>query len=104
MLNAMHRVVIVAPDDVVPFDLAIPTDTFSHVSLRGGRSGYRVRVCGVRKEVEAGSFRVRLRYGLSELAHADTIVLAGVMNVNAAVPAALVHAVRKAAARGTRVA
>jgi transcriptional regulator GlxA family with amidase domain len=63
-----------------------------------------VRVCGVQREVEAGPFNLSLRYGLAELARSDTIVLAGIDDVNLPIPPALIRAVQRAAARGARVA
>jgi transcriptional regulator GlxA family with amidase domain len=100
----MHHVAIVALDGVVPFDLATPCEVFGTVRLPDGKPGYRVRVCGVSSEADAGVFRLHTRYGLSELARADTVVLPGVYDVCAPVPAALIRAVRAAAARGARVA
>ena len=100
----MHRVAIVAADGVVPFDLATPCEVFGRVRLPGDRPGYQVRVCGTAREIDAGAFRIKVRHGLGELARADTIVLAGVADPTAPVPARLVRAVRDAAAGGTRVA
>jgi transcriptional regulator GlxA family with amidase domain len=100
----MHRVAIVATDGVVPLDLSIPYGVFGCVRLRDGRAGYDVRVCGVGREVETGGFRLRTRYGLAEVRRADTVILPGTSDVDAAVPDELVRAVRKAAARGARVA
>ena len=100
----MHRVAIVATDGVVPFDLATPCAVFGCVRLPGGRAGYQVRVCGVTGDVDAGAFRLQTRYGLAELARADTIILAGTADVGAEVPERLVRALRKAAAGGTRLA
>ena len=60
----MHRVVVVATDGVVPFDLATPCEVFACVRLRDGKPGYRVRVCGTRREIDAGAFRMRVQYGL----------------------------------------
>jgi transcriptional regulator GlxA family with amidase domain len=100
----MHRVAVVALDRVVPFDVCAPAGLFASVRRPDGRRAYRVRVCGTAREIDAGSFRMRIPYGLEELARADTIVLAGLSDLDAAVPAALVRAVRRAAARGARVA
>ena len=104
MIWPMHRVAIVALDRVVPFDVAAPAGLFSSVRLADGRRGYRVRVCGPAREIDAEHFRIRVPYGLGELARADTIVLAGLWDLDAPVPPALVRAVRNAAARGARVA
>ena len=101
----MHRMAIVAPEGVVPFDLVVPCEVFSRVVLPSGRPGYDVRVCGVRRELAANSYyHMRLPYGLRELARADTIVLAGIEDLDAPVPAALARALRRAAARGARIA
>jgi transcriptional regulator GlxA family with amidase domain len=97
-------VAVVVPDGVVAFDLATPCDVFDRVRLAGGRPGYRVRVCGARREVDAGAFTVRTRHGLEGLAGADTVILPGIADVSAPVPARLVSAVRAAAAAGARVA
>jgi transcriptional regulator GlxA family with amidase domain len=100
----MHRVAIVATDGVIPADLATPCAVLGCVRLRDGRPGYDVRVCGTSRDVDAGLFRMRVRHGLAELAHADTIVLPGIEDVDAPISDALVRAVRRAAARGARVA
>jgi len=101
---AMHRVAIVATDGVVPFDLATPCEVFERVRLPDDRPGYQVRVCGVAREVDAGAFRMKVRFGLEELTRADTVILPGIADVRAAVPERLVRAVRRAAAGGARVA
>ena len=100
----VHRVAVVALDEVVPFDLAVPCEVFGRVRLPGGRPGYEVRVCGVRREVDAGSFRLKTRHGLSWLAQADTVILPGIADVSRPIPPRLVEAVRAVAARGARVA
>lgn len=99
-----HRVVIVATDGVVPFDLATPYELFQRVRLPDGAPGYQVRVCGVREEVETEGFWIRVRHGLEALGRADTVLLPGVADVSAPVPEHLVRAVQRAAARGARVA
>jgi transcriptional regulator GlxA family with amidase domain len=100
----MHRIAIVAMNGVVPADVAAPYEVFSRVKLPAGACGYDVRVCGVQRELEAGPFGLSLRYGLRELARADTVVLAGIDDVSLPIPPALVRAVQRAAARGARVA
>lgn len=103
----MHRVAIVAMDSVVPTDLAIPTDVFGHVLLPDGRPGYEVQVCSVAPEVRVGArgvFHLRTQHGLDALAHAHTIVLAGIDDLGTHVPADLIAALRAAAARGARLA
>jgi transcriptional regulator GlxA family with amidase domain len=102
--TAMHRVVVVAFDGVVPFDLATPSEVFGRARLPNGRSAYQVRVAGVSREVDAGPFKIRVTHGLTELLKADTVILPGVADVTLPVPERLVRAVRKAARAGARVA
>ena len=101
---AMHRVAIVACDGVVPFDLSIPCEVFGRVRLADGAAGYQVRVCGVRREVEAGAFTIKTRHGLSALAQAHTIIIPGIQEIAASIPARLVKAIQSAAKRGARIA
>jgi transcriptional regulator GlxA family with amidase domain len=100
----MHRLVIVAMDGAVPADVAAPYEVFARVLLPSRQPGYRVRVCGVSREIEAAPFRLQLRHGLEELARADTIVIAGIDDVSVAIPGPLVRALQRAAQRGVRIA
>ncbi|WP_437785594.1 GlxA family transcriptional regulator [Sorangium sp. So ce1097] len=100
----MRRVAIVAFDDVVFFDLSIPTQVFGLVRLPNGRPAYEVRVCAAAKEVDAGAFRLRVRHGLEELRRADTVILPGITDIDRPVPERLLRAVRRAADAGARVA
>jgi len=100
----MHLVAVVALDNVVPFDLSTPCEVFGRVTLPSGAPGYRVKVCGVGREVRAGAFNIRTRYGLRGLAEADTVIVPGVADVTDPIPEALVKALRVAAAAGVRLA
>ncbi|WP_326565326.1 helix-turn-helix domain-containing protein [Amycolatopsis rhabdoformis] len=99
----MHSVVILALDDVVPFDLATPIEVFTRTRLSGGRAAYRVRVCGPTAVIDAGAFTIQVRHGLEALAEADTIIIPGRAEI-ADVPAEVVAALRAAAANGARLA
>lgn len=102
----MHTVAVLALDQVIPFDLTAPIDTFGWARLPDGRPAYRVRVCSPTEEVSvaAGAFTVRAPYGLEELAEADTIILPGVADPTVPLPPEVAEAVRAAAANGTRIA
>jgi transcriptional regulator GlxA family with amidase domain len=100
----MHTVAVIALSGVVPFDLSTPCEVFGRVRLANDRAGYDVRVCGLGKEVPAGAFTLRLRWGLRTLANADTVVIPGMADPFAPVPKAVVRAIRSAAARGCRIA
>lgn len=103
----MHTVVVLALDQVIPFDLSTPIDTFNWARLPDGSQPYRVRVCspaGKDGEVSAGPFTVRAPYGLEALAEADTIVLPGTGDPTVPLPPGVAEALREAAANGTRIA
>ncbi|MFE2507636.1 GlxA family transcriptional regulator [Streptomyces naganishii] len=102
----MHTVAVLALDQVIPFDLSAPVDTFGWARLPDGRELYDVRVCSVAAEVSAagGAFTVRAPYGLETLAEADTIVLPGAADPAAPLPPEVAEALRAAAAAGTRIA
>ncbi len=100
----MHTVAVLALNGVVAFDLSTPCEVFGRVRLADGRAGYDVRVCGPEKEVSAGAFSLRPRWGLRTLARADTVIVPGVADPSAPVPEPVVRALRSAAARGSRIA
>jgi len=100
----MHVVAIVAFDGVIPFDLATPCEVFGRTRLRDGAPGYDVRVCGVSREVNAGTFTIRTRHGLRGLAGADTVIVPGVADITQPIPRPLVSALVRAAGAGVRIA
>ncbi|KAB1904223.1 helix-turn-helix domain-containing protein [Micromonospora sp. AMSO1212t] len=100
----MHTVAVLALDSVVPFDLATPMEVFGRTRLPDGRPGYRVVVCAATPTVTTGAFSIAVPYGLDVLADADTVVVPGVSDPAAATPAAVLDALRAAAANGARIA
>lgn len=102
----MHTVAVLALDQVIPFDLSVPIETFGRTRLPDGRPGYQVRVCAERAgaEVAAGAFSLLAPHGIDALTHADTVVVPGTGTPAAPLPAAVREALRAAAARGTRIA
>ncbi|UOZ10344.1 GlxA family transcriptional regulator [Amycolatopsis sp. WQ 127309] len=99
----MHIVAVLAPDRVVPFDLATPIEVFSRTLLPSGRRGYEVRICGASPEVDAGAFTLRPPFGLDGLDDADTVIVPG-RDANPPVALEVLDALRRAAARGARIA
>ncbi|GAA0408860.1 AraC family transcriptional regulator [Acrocarpospora corrugata] len=99
----MHTVAVLALDKVVPFDLSTPIEVFSRTRMPDGRAAYRVRVCGATPTIDAGAFTLQPPWGLDALAAADTIILPGCADP-VAVSAEVLHALRQAAANGTRIA
>ncbi|MFE1293526.1 GlxA family transcriptional regulator [Streptomyces sp. NPDC058731] len=100
----MHTVVVLALEQVIPFDLSTPIEVFTRTRLPDGRPGYRLRVCAERDEIDAGAFTLRAPWGLDALGDADTIVVPGIADPTAPLPLAVGDALRQAAASGTRIA
>ncbi|EIV96106.1 GlxA family transcriptional regulator [Frankia sp. QA3] len=100
----MHVVAVLAMDDVVPSDLATPLDIFGRTRLADGRPAYEVRICAVRAEVTAGAFALRVPWRLDALAAADTVIVPGCDNPATEPDAAVLAALRAAAAGGARLA
>ncbi|MEU6705655.1 GlxA family transcriptional regulator [Streptomyces wuyuanensis] len=99
----MHTVAVLALDQVIPFDLSTPIEVFTRTRLPDGRAGYRIRVCAEQPEVDAGSFTLRVPWGLDGLKGADTIIVPGTATTAPPSPEVL-DALRAAAADGTRIA
>lgn len=101
---AMHTVAILALDQVIPFELTTPIEVFGRTRLPDGRPAYRVRVCAAAPTVDAGAFTIQAHWGLDALAQADTIIVPGRADPSVPVPEAVLAALRRAAAGGTRIA
>jgi transcriptional regulator GlxA family with amidase domain len=95
----VHRVAVLAGNGVVPFDLSVPIEVFGRARLTDGTPAYDVRVCGPSPEIDAGPFAMRVPHGLDELAAADTVVVPGVADIAAPVPAVVLDALRAAPGR-----
>jgi transcriptional regulator GlxA family with amidase domain len=100
----MHVVAALALHGVVPFDLAIACDVFGRAVPPGVTPPYDVRVCGEARVVRSGRFDLRVRFGLDALADADTVVVPGIEDITAPVPATVIAALQAAAGRGARIA
>ncbi|MDP9165608.1 MAG: helix-turn-helix domain-containing protein [Actinomycetota bacterium] len=98
----IHRVVALAIPDVVAFDLAIPAQVFGHPEER---DRYSFTVCSRRAgDVPTSTgFSITAPAGLEALDTADTIVVPG-FHPYQRPPDFAVDALRRAAARGTRIA
>src|SRR5262249_7186184 len=100
----MPIVAVVALDHVVPFDLAVPCEVFGRARLPNGQPAYQVRVCSATRNVDAGPFRLRARWGLRGLLGAHTVILPGISNLDLPIPVSVLRAVGMAASRKARVA
>lgn len=102
--SAIHSVAILATHGVVAYDLAIPCEVFGRVRLADPGREYRVQVCGESPEVRARGFNIRAPWTLVDLACADTVIVPGVDDPAAPIPAAIVDALNAAWANGARIA
>uniref|UniRef100_A0AAU3H317 AraC family transcriptional regulator n=1 Tax=Streptomyces sp. NBC_01401 TaxID=2903854 RepID=A0AAU3H317_9ACTN len=100
----MHTIALLALDRVIPFDLSTPIEVFSRTRLPDGRPGYQIRVCAQRPEIDAGTFTMRVPWGLDGIEGADTIIVPGTADPAAPLDPAVRDALRAAAANGTRIA
>jgi transcriptional regulator GlxA family with amidase domain len=99
-----HLVAVLAFDGVVLSDLATPCDVFGRVRDSTGKLQYEVRVCGCRKRVASEHLSFEAPWALTTLQHADTIVVPGIDPIDRSVPEGLIRALRRAIARGARMA
>jgi transcriptional regulator GlxA family with amidase domain len=74
-----HRVVVLALDDVVGFDLCIPPEIFGSAGKHDDNPRYEVLVCGLRPGTlpTSAGFSVVIEHGPELLATADTVVIPG---------------------------
>jgi len=85
-------------------DLAAPCEVFGHVHDADGRPAYDVRVCGLRSNTESAHVKLAVRWPLTQLRKADTIVVPGIDDLERPLPDVLIAELRRAIVRGARVA
>ena len=110
-----HRVVVLALDSVVPFDLAVPCQVFGFGGAAQDSRYYTVTVCGPDHPTRrrrgahpiavrtANGFSITVERGLSALRLADTVVVPGIADIDGPVPDSVRAALRRAYARGARI-
>src|ERR1700685_2244174 len=98
----MHHVVVLALPDVVAFDLSVPAQVFGHRTEQGR---YALTVCAERPATVPSTtgFAVQASAGLAALQTAGTVIVPGFYPLDDPPPTVL-RALRRAAARGARVA
>jgi transcriptional regulator GlxA family with amidase domain len=79
-MESRHRVVVLALDDVAPFDLGTPPQLFGAARDADGNRKYRVTTAspGGRPVRATGGFSVLPDHGLEATEQADTVVVAGI--------------------------
>ncbi|MDC0673858.1 GlxA family transcriptional regulator [Nannocystis radixulma] len=99
-----HVVAVLALPRVVASDLATPCEVFGHAEVPGCRQPYEVRVCGEGRRVDAGAFDVSVRWDLSALVKAQTVLVPGIRAPISPISPAVLAALRAAARRRVRIA
>ncbi len=97
-----RSVAIAATDGMLHFELALAYEVFGSAPATLPGPWYDVRLCGARP-VRAGRFLLEPDCGLDRLAHAETVIVPAVADVDEDPPAELVEAVRDAHEAGARV-
>lgn len=100
-----NLVAVLAYDGVNAFELGIAVEVFGLSNM--GPDWYRVIVCADRPGVPlvtGGSVKVVADAGLASLRRAGTIIVPGWQDIDAAPPETLLEALRRAHARGARIA
>ncbi|QNS04839.1 GlxA family transcriptional regulator [Streptomyces xanthii] len=73
-----HRVVVLALDGVIPFELGIPQRIFGRARTAAGEPLYEVLTCGVRGPgpvMTDADFAILVEHGPQALASADTVIV-----------------------------
>jgi transcriptional regulator GlxA family with amidase domain len=101
----MHRVVVLAVEDVVAFDLAIAAQVFGSPARDLGERHYAFAVCAAAPGPVRTStgFSLLVDHGLEALAGAGTVVVPGIDRTEDAAPAEVLEALRTAHRRGARI-
>lgn len=100
----VHRVCIVAMDQVIPYDLTLAYEVFGRLRDDRGKPFYDVRVCAETARVEAGAVGLVVPFGLEVLARASTVIVPGIENPLAPRSKAVLGALHRAHRRGARIA
>ncbi len=104
----MHRIAVLALDQVIAFDLAIPLQIFDAARLADGTPAYDVMVCAAAHTAatsgEHRQFTFRAPYRLDDALRADTIVVPGLSALDGPPSRRALDVLRTAAERGLRIA
>lgn len=100
----MHKVVVVALPDFVPFDLSIACEVFWRARTSDGKPAYQVKICGQSRTVRSRHFDMRISHSLNEISRADTVIVPGMEEPSDEVPEPILVALRQAWRRGARIA
>jgi len=100
----MHRIAVLVLNDVVPLDFGIGYQVFRLARRADGSKAYEVEVCAPKRTMRSGGFEMRVPRGLETLSQADTILVPGSEDPFQLIPKSVVSELRRAYARGARIA
>ncbi|MGE8517031.1 MAG: GlxA family transcriptional regulator [Alcaligenes nematophilus] len=100
----MHKIAVLALPGFISYDLGIACEAFGRALATDGGQAYCVKVCGPNKTIRSHRFDIRVPYGMDTLVSADTVLVPGVEEPTARVPASVLKALRDAWDRGARLA
>ena len=100
----MHKVVVLALDDVIAFDLSTPVEILGRAVDSDGAPLYRVRVAGPDELVRSGPMQLGVPHRLAELRDAETVIVPGRSDPTVALGQDTIEALQDAARRGARIA
>jgi transcriptional regulator GlxA family with amidase domain len=98
----MTTIALAATDGMLHFEIAMACEVFVRDPSGLADPWYDLVICGP-GPVGVGRFRIEPDAGLDRLAHADTVIIPALEDVDADPPADLVEAVRAAHAAGSRL-
>jgi transcriptional regulator GlxA family with amidase domain len=102
MSTGTRSIALAVTDGMLHFELALACEVFGTDLSHLVDPWYEFALCGP-GAVRVGRFRLEPDHGLDQLPYADTVIVPGWADVDMAVPAELVDAVRAAHAAGARV-
>jgi transcriptional regulator GlxA family with amidase domain len=100
----MHRIVVLALDEVIAFDLSTPVEILGRAVDADGAPLYRVRVAGPEEYVRSGPMRLGVPHQLTELLDADTIIVPGRSDPSVPLGKDTIDALLDAERQGVRIA
>lgn len=103
MVYKMHKIMVLALDDVVPLDFGIAYQVFGFACGPDGNALYDVEVCGPKRTIRSGAVDMRVPLGLDALAYADTIIVPGIEQPFREISVSVAKALNKAHDRGARL-
>jgi len=98
----MNAIALAATDGMLHFELAMACEVFTRDPSGLADPWYNLAICGT-GPVRIGRFHLEPDHGIDHLAHADTVIIPAVADVDVDIPPDLLDAVRAAHEAGARM-